>query len=219
MTEGLAQRAKKESLTLEILGAVEEKENLTQRHLAKKMGVALGLANSYLRRCIQKGLIKVKQAPANRYLYYLTPKGLTEKSRLTAEYLSSSFSFYRRSAEEFHQLFEQCRSDGISNVILCGKSELAEIAGLKAQSLGINIYALFELEKAGKKYLGKKTICCFGQIEIAICDLYLLTAMKNTEAVLQVVLRHVGKEKIYVPNVLKKYNRGLLNKYFGSLNV
>ena len=60
---------------------------MTQRHLADRLGVALGLANSYLRRCARKGLIKITQAPDNRYLYYLTPQGFTEKTRLTARYL------------------------------------------------------------------------------------------------------------------------------------
>lgn len=72
-------RQRKESLTLEILEAIEKRDNVTQRHLADSLGVALGLANSYMKRCVRKGLIKVHQAPANRFLYYLTPKGFVEK--------------------------------------------------------------------------------------------------------------------------------------------
>ena len=43
-------RKREESLTLEILEAIEQRDDLTQRHLADQMGVALGLANSYLKR-------------------------------------------------------------------------------------------------------------------------------------------------------------------------
>ena len=57
--------------TLEILDIVKNNEHVSQRHLALQLGVALGLANSYLKRCIKKGWVKVQQAPANRYLYYL----------------------------------------------------------------------------------------------------------------------------------------------------
>ena len=74
-----------DSVTLNILDTVEQNEHISQRDLSRKLGVALGLANSYLKRCVRKGLIKVQQAPANRYLYYLTPKGFSEKSRLTAQ--------------------------------------------------------------------------------------------------------------------------------------
>ena len=72
-----------DSVTLNILDTAEQNEHISQRDLSRKLGVALGLANSYLKRCVRKGLIKVQQAPANRYLYYLTPKGFSEKSRLT----------------------------------------------------------------------------------------------------------------------------------------
>ncbi|MEK7815199.1 MAG: winged helix-turn-helix transcriptional regulator, partial [Pseudomonadota bacterium] len=87
---------REEQLVLELLDAVGRKNDVSQRHLALHMGVALGLANSYLKRCIRKGFIKISEAPANRYLYYLTPTGFSEKSRLTAKYLASSFHFYRQ---------------------------------------------------------------------------------------------------------------------------
>ena len=77
---------KEDNVTLSILEAIENKNDMTQRHLADNLGVALGLANSYLKRCVKKGLVKIHQAPANRYLYYLTPKGFSEKSRLTTQY-------------------------------------------------------------------------------------------------------------------------------------
>lgn len=51
---------KKDSLTLELLEAVNNESTITQRHLAERLGVALGLANSYLKRCVRKGWIKVQ---------------------------------------------------------------------------------------------------------------------------------------------------------------
>jgi len=77
---------KEDRLTLNLLGAIEQQDDVSQRHLAEHMGVALGMANSYLKRCVKKGWIKVTTAPANRYLYYLTPTGFAEKARLTGEF-------------------------------------------------------------------------------------------------------------------------------------
>ena len=65
-------------ITLGVLNAVDENSGVTQRGVAKEVGIALGLTNTYLKRCVKKGLIKVQQAPANRYAYYLTPKGFSE---------------------------------------------------------------------------------------------------------------------------------------------
>ena len=83
-------------IVLSVLTSIERDSSITQRKLANELGIALGLANAYLRRCVRKGLIKMSQVPLNRYAYYLTPQGFAEKSRLTAEYLAASFNFFRR---------------------------------------------------------------------------------------------------------------------------
>ena len=80
MNTQLNQETKEDQLTLNILDAIENQSDLSQRRLAGDLGIALGLANSYLKRCIRKGLVKVSAIPSNRYLYYLTPKGFSEKT-------------------------------------------------------------------------------------------------------------------------------------------
>ncbi len=130
---------RKEALTLELLEAIDANSELTQRHLADRLGVALGLANSYLKRCVRKGLVKIRQAPANRYLYYLTPKGFAEKSRLTARYLSYSFAFYRRAGDSCARAFQQCERAGWMRVGLYGASDLAEIAVIRAAESEVEV--------------------------------------------------------------------------------
>ena len=68
-------------VVLNVLTSIERDNAITQRALARELGIALGLANAYLRRCVRKGLVKMHQVPINRYAYYLTPQGLSEKSR------------------------------------------------------------------------------------------------------------------------------------------
>src|SRR5579885_1369574 len=122
--------SREDAVTRGILETIDTRSDVSQRHLADNLGVALGLANLYLKRCVRKGLIKVKQIPPNRYLYYLTPKGFAEKSRLTAEYLGSSFTFFRRARTQLEAALAECRERGWKRVALYGKSELAEIAAL-----------------------------------------------------------------------------------------
>jgi DNA-binding MarR family transcriptional regulator len=76
-------------ILLGLLESVSRDGTRSQRHLANDLDIALGLVNAYLRRCVNKGLVKVSQVPARRYAYYLTPKGFAEKSRLTVEFLTS----------------------------------------------------------------------------------------------------------------------------------
>ena len=138
------ERDREDALTLEILDVIDRQNDVSQRHLASHLGVALGLANSYLKRCVRKGLIKVTQAPANRYLYYLTPTGFAEKSRLTAQYLSHSLSFYRKAGESCRRVFDQCEHNGWQRLLLCGISDLAEIATLRAMERSIVIVGIYD---------------------------------------------------------------------------
>ena len=68
---------------LKVLDELSNNKSPTQRHLAKKMGVALGLTNLMIRRCVKKGYVKVVNVQKNRIQYLLTPQGIAEKSRLT----------------------------------------------------------------------------------------------------------------------------------------
>ena len=83
--------AEQTRIMLGVLEAAEQDRPVSQRQLATDLGIALGLANAYVKRCMKKGLMKVSQVPARRYSYYLTPEGFAEKARLTSEYLSFSF--------------------------------------------------------------------------------------------------------------------------------
>src|ERR1051326_5435476 len=105
-------------IVLGLLSSIERDSAITQRKLAGDVGIALGLANAYLRRCVRKGLVKVSQVPLNRYAYYLTPQGFAEKSRLTAEYLAVSFNFFRRARNDCGLLLRQCGARGWRRVAL-----------------------------------------------------------------------------------------------------
>ena len=109
----------KAKITLGLLNMVHDNSAASQRSMAGDLGIALGLANAYLKRAVKKGLIKVSQAPANRYLYYLTPMGFAEKSRLTAEYFSSSFSFYRVASESIAKSLSTCADRSWNCLVFC----------------------------------------------------------------------------------------------------
>lgn len=127
-----------------LLAFVEREAHVSQRALASELGVALGLVNIYIKRCVKKGLIKVQEVPSRRYAYYLTPSGLAEKSRLTAEYLSWSLSFFRRARAQCTALLEEARERKLDSLALYGGSDLTEIAILCASELGVAIVAVVD---------------------------------------------------------------------------
>lgn len=194
---------REDALTLEILDAIEHKEDVSQRHLARQLGVALGLANSYLKRCIRKGYVKVTQAPANRYLYYLTPQGFAEKSRLTARYLSYSLSFYHKAGESCLRVFDQCEQNGWRNLLLCGVSDLAEIATLRAMERDINILGIYDPTSEQKRFLKRPVWRVLDATEPF--DACMLTDLLTPQQFYQQLRQYVAQDRILAPDVLGQF--------------
>jgi len=193
--------AKEDYRTLELLDVIDKNNNVSQRHLAKEMGIALGLANSYLKRCVRKGYVKIKQVPANRYLYYLTPKGFSEKSRLTAKYLASSFSFYRKAGESCLETYGNCRHNGWRKLLLCGLSDLAEIAALRALETDIEIVGLYDAHTERDSFVGMTIWHRFE--DTASHDACLLTDVDAPHLSYKHLVALVGAKWILVPDILR----------------
>ncbi len=139
---------------LEVLEAIEQSPHVNQRSLAGETSMALGLVNSCLKRLVRKGLVKIKEAPGRRYLYYLTPKGMTEKTRLTYDYVSYSVHYYANARRRCRNLFERLITEGVTEVSFLGRSDLAEIAFLSAQEFPIRLVAVYDDEHAGSDFFG-----------------------------------------------------------------
>ncbi len=194
-------REREETRTLEILEAIEARSDVTQRHLADRLGVALGLANSYLRRCVRKGLIKITQAPANRYLYYLTPKGFAEKSRLTGEYLSFSFAFYRRASESLAAALHACEERGLARIVFVGVSELAEIGSVRADECSVTVLGTYDPASKLKRFVSLPV--WHTVTAIPACDAAVFTALTPEPRLYEAVVRHFGIERVVVPRIVR----------------
>ena len=138
-------------ITLALLNAVHEDRRLTQRSAASRLGIALGLTNAYLKRCVTKGLIKIQQVPPNRYAYYLTPKGFAEKSRLTGEFFRQSFRFFRIARSQYSDLLSAAASRGWRRAALCGVGELSEVAAICAADAAIQLVGVIDLPRTGRQ--------------------------------------------------------------------
>lgn len=191
---------REEALTLEILNAIEARSDVTQRHLADRLGVALGLANSYLKRCVRKGLVKITQAPANRYLYYLTPQGFSEKSRLTGQYLSASLDFYRRAGASMERGLGECRARGAQRVLFAGVSELAEIASIRGQDFALELVGTFDPAAQRAHFAGRPVWQDLA--DTPAWDVVLLTAYEQGATVRAAFVTAIQHERIVIPDIV-----------------
>ena len=143
---------------LEILIAIEEGSPLTQRALAQRLGVALGLANLYVKRLAKKGYIKTvgfpkEPAARKRLQYLLTPKGFTEKSRLTYEHVAYSLNLYRRTRQTLRESLAHLGGSGVKRLAFYGIGEPAELAYLTVKEFGLEPIGFFA-DDGGAQFLG-----------------------------------------------------------------
>ena len=124
---------------MQLLTEVALTPHASQRNLSKRIGVALGLTNLLLRRLAKKGHIKIKGTTRNRLRYLITPKGILEKSRLTYEFIQSSLQLYSRVRRSLSEQFAALAHTDTRRVLLFGTGELAEIAFLTIQEMGLEL--------------------------------------------------------------------------------
>lgn len=122
-----------------LLTEVERDGAVTQRSLATKLGVALGLTNLYLKRLARKGYIKITTIPSRRVRYLLTPQGFAEKSRLTYLYMQFSLSHYRDMRSRLRKTLSLATQTGMKRVVIYGTGELAEMAYLSLREMHLTL--------------------------------------------------------------------------------
>ena len=191
-----------ERIVLDLLNSVDLDGARSQRNIAGELGIALGLVNAYLKRCVKKGLVKVHDAPARRYAYYLTPQGFAEKSRLTVQYLSSSFSFFRLAKADCVRVFESAKASGFNRLALAGKSDLAEIALLCAIETGVEIIAIVEPRGDEQGFVGVDAFKSYADITEQY-DAVVVTDVSRAQIAFDAAVAACGAERVFAPDLLR----------------
>ena len=140
--------------TLEILEELSSNGHVTQRELSRKVGIALGLANFYIKRLVQKGYVEIIYLERNRLGYLITPKGITEKSRLTYHYIQRSYQYVRKIRIRIREQLHNLAGKGVSTVVLYGGGDIAEVAYLAVQEVGMKLSGVVDPSRAGRPFLG-----------------------------------------------------------------
>lgn len=173
--------------TLQILDELSRNGDLTQRALSKKIGVALGLTNLYLKRLVKKGYVKVVNIKPNRLRYELTPKGIAHKTILTLRYLQNSYHFYKEARRRIRDSFQILVEEGCSDVIFYGAGEIAEIAYLSLRETPLRFKGIVDEKRTGEIFYGYPVLhpdslrgMDFDKLIMTVIDL-------DREAVLRVV--------------------------------
>jgi len=100
-----------EDLNFRVLRLLQDKPDATQRELADELGVSHGKMNYCLKALIDKGLVKLGNFQSSqrkfKYAYLLTPAGITEKAKLTGQFLQRKVAEYDRLKAEIEVLRQE----------------------------------------------------------------------------------------------------------------
>jgi len=171
---------KEDLYTLRLMGIVSRAGDLSQRELANRLNISLGLVNTFIKRLVKKGYFKVSTMPSNRVKYFLTPDGLARKSKLTVEYLKYSVDSYKEIKNLLLKKYRDMEVDGVKSLLFYGAGEVAELAYLYLQLTNIQLAGIIDNKKIGKKFF-RHMIKGLDSLDSLEWDLILLTSLENTD--------------------------------------
>jgi len=170
--------------TLQLLEAIAADKPTSQRELSDVLQISLGLVNSFIKRLVKKGYCKVTTVPKNRVKYMLTPAGAMEKTRLTYEYISSSYHYFKAAAKnKVEDLYSNLQSEGAIRVVFYGAGELADIAFLSMAGTGVRLIDVVDPKKEGEMF-SDFIVKAISRLRRGDYDAILVTRVDNHETVL-----------------------------------
>jgi ribosomal protein S25 len=180
---------------LRLLEAVHEDSRVTQRGLASKLGIALGLANIYLKRMIHKGYIKVVNVQPNRISYLITPRGIAEKARLTYEFMDYSLHLYGEVRQHLREAMQDCAAAG-KRVAIYGSGEAAELAYLSLKESGLDPVAVFD-QTGGRVFLGMPVQPIAEHAAVEFDLMIVATLDRSGQSVDELIKLGIPREQLY----------------------
>ena len=172
--------------TLQLLEEIEQNHTPSQRYLADRLNVSLGLVNSFIKRLAKKGYFKISTIPKNRVKYILTPKGIAEKTKLTYEYIQFSYQVYTSARKKLTVLFQQLVEQGVRRVVLCGMGQVTEVAYISLYETQIEIVGIVDPSHHGRKFMNF-TVYPPSELENLTFDKVLLTAEEQIDSIMQIL--------------------------------
>ncbi len=196
-----------------LMEEISREEPVTQRELSRRLDIALGLVNSYLKNLVAKGYVRIKAFPKNRYAYILTPQGIAEKSRLAYQHLSYFTNLYTVARQDYLKLFQSLKAEGVTQVVFCGVDEVAEIAYLSLREAELELTAVMDDAVAGEKFFGMPLVPL--RVDLLLRDsTVVITSLKRAKEIRECLVGGgICPEKIFsVSSITKNSTESRLYK-------
>jgi DNA-binding MarR family transcriptional regulator len=165
---------------LRLMGEVGQNGARSQRDLARRLNLSLGLVNRFLKRLVNKGYFKIMTMPKNRVKYFLTPEGRARKSKLTIDYLRYSVDFYREVRALLLEKFRELEASELRSILFFGVGEVAELAYLYMQLTDLRLVGIVDTAHNAREFFGFK-VDDVSRLSQGDWDVILLTRLEDPE--------------------------------------
>jgi len=143
---------------LDTLLELKDNPSLSQRSLAHKLNISLGLTNSILKNLVSRGWIKAKKDTGRKFLYIITPTGMANVSHLMYKRFQETFHYYHYTKDLLTAYLMQLYQQGKKTINIYGTGQLAEITYYAGMGTPLKLNSIITDVPSKKKFLGQKTI-------------------------------------------------------------
>jgi len=149
-----------EGKQLETLLEIKDNPSLSQRSLAQKLNISLGLTNAILQNLIHRGWVKVQKMTGRKILYLITPQGIARATNLVYNRFRETQHYYQYTKELLTSYLISLYTKGKRKAAIYGTSQLAEITYLSLLDSPLQLYSIItdDPSLAKKKFLGHEVL-------------------------------------------------------------
>lgn len=145
---------------LDTLLELKDDPSLSQRSLAHRLNISLGLTNAILQNLIHRGWVKAKKLTGRKILYLITPQGIARATNLIYDRFRETQNYYQYTKELLTSYLAELYNQGKRKVIINGTNQLAEITYLSLLDSPLKLHSILTDDPASskKKFLGHEIL-------------------------------------------------------------
>jgi DNA-binding MarR family transcriptional regulator len=190
---------------LRLLEELEKNPIVSQRELSHKFGIALGVTNACLKRMARKGLIRIRDLNPRRIGYYLTPKGILEKTRLTIHLISFRVQHYTELKKVISNSLLEMQRDGMQRIVFYGVSDEMEVAYITLQGVNLKLVGIVEDDdKVTTRIIFGYEIEPVSRVQELKPDCILITSLSENEKKKETLKDIFGSNSIFIKDICSR---------------
>ena len=150
---------------LDTLLEIKDNPSLSQRSLAHKLNISLGLTNAILQNLIHRGWVKAQKMTGRKILYLITPQGIARATNLIYDRFRETQNYYQYTKELLTSYLTDIYNQGKRRAVIYGTGQLAEITYLSLLDSPLKLQSILTNDSSKKKFLGHEVLTLSDFIE------------------------------------------------------